>query len=126
MALPKSLRLHRSDAFSAVHRQGRRRRSDHLSVGVLPIRNSPEPHSSRFGITVSKKVSKRAVVRNRLKRQISAALQQLLPAIQNSYWVVVVVRPPAVECTYRQFLRELSQLLADLEVIDGDSRGRLL
>ena len=120
MALPKLLRLHRPQAFAKVHQQGRRCRSQHLNVGALAIKSLGEPTPSCFGITVSKKVSKHAVVRNRLKRQVSAAIQQLLPQMKANFWVVVVVRPSGVDCTYHQFLQELRQLLTELEVIHGD------
>jgi len=76
---------------------------------------------SRIGISISQKVSKRAVVRNRIKRQIKAAFRQLLPRIAPGWWLVVVVNPNAVQCEYEQFLRELEQLLTDAEVIDGHS-----
>jgi ribonuclease P protein component len=76
---------------------------------------------SRIGISVSQKVSKRAVIRNRIKRQIKAAFRQLLPRISPGWWLVVVVNPNAVQCEYEQFLRELEQLLTNAEVIDGHS-----
>jgi ribonuclease P protein component len=119
VALPRRHRLGHHRAFSAVHRRGKRCRSCHLTVGVLPS-GGGDSVPTQFGITVSQKVSKRAVVRNRVKRQISAAIQQLLPQIQPNYWVVIVVRPTAVECACGQFLQELKQLFTELEVIHGD------
>ena len=104
-----------------MHRQGQRQRSPHFTVIVLPRSIAGEDRVvSQFGVTISQKVSKRAVIRNRLKRQITAAIQQLLPQVASSHWVVIVVRPSAVECTYGQFLQELRQLFIDLEVIHGD------
>jgi ribonuclease P protein component len=72
------------------------------------------------GIAVSQKVDKRAVVRNRIKRQLRAAVQQLLPRIQPGWQIVIGVRPRATECEYQQFLQELEQLLADAEVLHGN------
>ncbi len=77
--------------------------------------------TSRFGIAVGLKVSKRAVVRNKIKRQLRAALQQLLPRIFPGWDLVVIVHPPAIQCDYRQFLRELEQLLIKAEVLNGHS-----
>lgn len=74
---------------------------------------------NRFGISVSQKVSKRAVIRNRIKRQIRAGLRQLLPQMSAGWDFVVIVHPQAVECDYWQFLRELEQLLIQAEVING-------
>lgn len=79
------------------------------------------PPETALGISISRKVSKRAVVRNRVKRQIRAALRALLPQIQPGWQVVIGVRPAATECEYADFLRELDYLLTKLGVIDGNS-----
>jgi ribonuclease P protein component len=81
---------------------------------------------SRFGISISKKVSKLAVVRNRLKRQVKAALRSLLPRLQPGWTVVIVVRSSLITCNYWQILRELEQLLRKAEVIRGDSGNSVL
>lgn len=83
----------------------------------LPIDEEKPP--TRIGISISQKVSKKAVVRNRIKRQIRAALRQLLPRLTPGWQLVIVVRPGAQECEYGQFLRELKQLLAEAEVLNG-------
>lgn len=75
---------------------------------------------AQIGISISLKVSKRAVVRNRIKRQIRAALRQLLPRLTAGWKLVIIVRPQAVECDYFQFLQELEQLLLDAEVLNGN------
>jgi len=71
----------------------------------------------QFGISISRKVSKRAVVRNRIKRRIKAILRQQLPNISESWQIVIVVRPAAVECSFDEFLRELEYLLKKLEIV---------
>jgi len=90
---------------------------------ILPQRTEPLPAPSPtcLGVSISQKVSKRAVVRNRLKRQIQAAFWQLLPSFPTGWKLVVVVHPQAIQCDYFQFLRELEQLLIDAEVLDGHS-----
>jgi ribonuclease P protein component len=125
--LPEHNRLRRSREFSQVYRQGRKAVSAHLVVRVwspppeasptaLPAPNLPAP---QMGIVVSLKVHKRAVVRNRLKRQVRAALRTLLPRIRPNLWVVINLRPEATQCEYAEFLRELEQLFTKLEVIHG-------
>ena len=84
---------------------------------LKPMKEGKPP--TRIGISISLKVSKKAVVRNRIKRQIRAILRQLLPQISPGWHLVVVVRPGASECDYAQFLRELKQLLAEAEVLHG-------
>ncbi|MBD2259790.1 ribonuclease P protein component [Pseudanabaena sp. FACHB-2040] len=128
MALPKQHRLRHSREFSAVYRHGSKAVSEHLVVRVLaqntaasPGLNEVKADPPKFGISISQKVSKRAVIRNRLKRQVRAAIRQLLPSIRCGLQIVVIVRPDSVECEYGEFLRELEQLLSKLEVIDGHS-----
>ncbi|MEG4283257.1 ribonuclease P protein component [Microcoleus sp. A006_D1] len=134
--LPPTNRLkHRKD-FSAVYRKGMRRNSAHFSLRALRKPKSVESSKpttvekslqpTRTGISISLKVSKRAVVRNRIKRQIRAALRQLLPRLKFGWDLVIVVRPIAQECNYAEILQELEQLLVEAEVLDGNSRGSIL
>ena len=46
---------------------------------------------SRFGLMVGLKVSKKAVVRNKLKRQIRSIISQELPLIKEGKDVVIIV-----------------------------------
>ena len=132
LALSKPNRLkHRKD-FNQVYQRGLRRNSANLTLralhcsrvlarkpcvaeGISELTLPP----AQIGISISLKVSKRAVVRNRIKRQIRAALRQLLPRLAAGWKLVVIVRPQAVECDYFQFLQELEQLLLDAEVLNG-------
>ena len=85
-----------------------------------------EKPPTRFGISISRKVTKKATSRNRIKRQIRSALRQLLPKIEPGWDCILSVKPSAVQCNYSQFLQELKQLLAKAEVLHGHSRGNLL
>lgn len=127
MALPKAHRLRRRRDFEVVYQRGLRRHGKHLTLRAM----RPAVHLSTksmqplpptlLGISVSTKVSKRAVVRNRIKRQLQAIFYQLMPQLAQGWQLIVVVKPEALACDYREFLQELKQLLADIEVFDGHS-----
>nr|WP_228048632.1 ribonuclease P protein component [Nodularia sp. LEGE 04288] len=132
--MPKANRLKSRKDFQAVFREGIRRHSSHFTLRALRPKGSKAPSldtatsekplsSTQFGVSISTKVSKRAVIRNRIKRQITAALHQLLPKLSPGWRVVVVVKPTAAEskCVSQQFLQELEQLLVKAEVFDGHS-----
>lgn len=138
MALPKVNRLSSRQHFRAVFREGIRLKSSHLTLRALKLKaglHSPDTLSqktqitaklpllpTRIGISISTKVSKRAVIRNRIKRQLQGAFLCLLPQVSLGWHLVVIVQPSAVqECGYQQFLQELEQLLAEAEVINGNS-----
>jgi ribonuclease P protein component len=140
VGLPQPNRLRHWRDFQAVYQNGIRRSGRFLVLRGLPQRSyapaapnqgrsrplSEGKPPTRIGISISQKVSKKAVVRNRIKRQIRAVLRQLLPRISPGWQLVVVVRPGAQECEYAQFLRELEQLLAQAEVLNGNERGNVL
>jgi len=62
-------RLKKPDQFKLVYKSKQWGASQHFSFNVLAL-NSKVQDQSRIGITVSKKVSKLAVSRNRIKRQV--------------------------------------------------------
>jgi ribonuclease P protein component len=147
VALPKAHRLKNRQDFAALFRKGMRCTTPHLTLRALrqsanlesrkqklsrssvaataaqgndvAINQSQLP--SRMGISISQKVSKRAVIRNRIKRQLKAAFRQLLPKVAPGWILVIVVKPEATKCDYHQFLQELEQLLVEAEVLNGYS-----
>jgi ribonuclease P protein component len=138
VALPKANRLKSRKDFQAVFREGIRRHSSHFTLRALrpqrsenissdaattKLTTNSKVVSTQIGISISTKVSKKAVVRNRIKRQMAAALYQLLPKLSPGWRLVFVVKPTAAEqeCGSQQFLQELEQLLAQAEVLNGHS-----
>ena len=123
MGLPKAQRLRHWRDFRTVYRQGIRQRSQHLTLVAL-LRTLGRGKSefdqlapTRFGISISQKVSKKAVVRNQLKRRIRGVIRELTPEIVPGWQVVIIVRPEATKCEYEHFLRELRQLLIKTKII---------
>jgi ribonuclease P protein component len=122
VSLPKPHRLSRRQDFQKVYQYGKRHQQVHLTLRNLrhlPNSTTENLPATRFGISVSKTVSKKAVIRNLLKRQVKAALRQMLPQITSGWLVVIGVRPSAQGCEYVEILRELEQLLASAGIIDG-------
>ncbi len=128
MSLPRCHRLRKRQDFSPVYQKGSRFSSPHLTLRALSAEKrglltnpsdlaTQELPPTQVGISISQKVSKRAVVRNRIKRQIKGAIRQLLPRFSLGWRVVIVVSPSAKECEYVHFLQELEQLLISAEVI---------
>ncbi|PSF35158.1 ribonuclease P protein component [Aphanothece hegewaldii CCALA 016] len=121
MGLPLIHRLKHRNDFKAVYEQGKRHATSHLVLIVLKDVSSHVMQLSptRFGISIGQKVSKKSVIRNRIKRQIRGAIRALLADIIPGWRVVVVVRPPAVECKYEHFLQEIKTLLTRAGLING-------
>lgn len=121
MGLPSKHRLKRRSDFRTVYQKGIRRSSRHLILKAFPLdtNSTRETTETKIGISISRKVSKKAVIRNRIKRQIRAVLCGLLPRISSPWLIVIIVKPEAKECKYEHFLRELEKLLIRAEIIHG-------
>ena len=89
-------RLTNSSQFDAVFKNGKVWATDVAVLRTMP--NGLE--FSRFGIIVSKKVGKKAVVRNRVKRLLREVVR--LTPIQPGWDVVIVARRQAAEAGYRE------------------------
>ncbi len=118
MGLPSGHRLKNWQDFQKVYRQGKRYQSHHLIIKVLSEKDD-QVVPTGFGISISKKVSKKAVTRNRLKRQIKAVIRTLLPTISPGWKIIIMVKPGTSQCEYEHFLRELKELLLKAEVLHG-------
>ena len=122
MGLPKAHRLRDRKDYRAVYEQGIRRYSPHLTLIALSPKENKDIAlipATTFGISISKKVSKKAVVRNRIKRQIKGVIRSYLQSVDPGWKVVIVVKPKAIECKYEHFLRELEELLKQTKIING-------
>ena len=67
---------------------------------------------SRFAVVTGVKVSKKAVVRNRLKRQVRAIVQEVLPRVTPGYDVLLFMKPTGAEKSFDELK---VQVLASLK-----------
>ncbi len=127
MSLQKKYRLKNWRNFKKVYEKGRFYRSDNLNLKALFDPQSDQKSNSSnqdlpptcLGISISKKVSKKAVERNRIKRLIKACFRELLPLINQGWKLIIIVRSTAIECEYEHFLRELKKLLIKAGIINN-------
>ena len=122
MGLPSIHRLKHWRDFRAVYQKGIRLHGSCLTLRALSIRPNEMQSPllpTQIGISISTKVSKKAVERNLIKRRIRGALQELLPEVNDGWQIVIVVKPQAIKCKYVDFLRELKQLLIQSNIING-------
>ena len=68
--LPKTNRLTKKKDFENVFKKGKGIKGDFLILRFVGNKTK----TCRFGIVVSKKISKKATVRNKIKRRIRAAI----------------------------------------------------
>ncbi len=121
MVLPESMRLKGYRCFDHLHRSGTRYHGSLMVLRVAKARpqllsNSPKKESAqpcRCAVTISNKVSKRAVVRNRLRRLLHDHLSERLASktdLSNS-WALLSLKPHSSEVETNPLLEECDRLL---------------
>jgi ribonuclease P protein component len=66
---------------------------------------------SRFAIVISKKVSKRAVDRNTIKRRVSEIIRLNMSSIKNGFDIMIFAKSGAVQIDYQKINQEIDFLL---------------
>lgn len=93
--LARRYRLRSSRDISRVFRRGQ-----YAVHGPFFIKSCPNYLSdTRIVIVVSKKVSKKAVVRNRIRRQVSGYFEGIWKTVMPGYDIVITVREDVSEHT---------------------------
>ena len=103
---PAAHRLLSAVDFGKVFKAGRRRSDASFTVISVP---GPGP-TARLGLAVSRKVSRSAVQRNRIKRVVRESFRQrsaALPAMD----IVVIARPGAAQCDNARLATSMDALL---------------
>lgn len=112
--LPAKHRLRQREDFAITHSQGDRHHGKLIKIKVLSL-PSLEPEL-KVGFVVSKKVHKKAVVRNRIKRQLRAIFRSFLtqlseqPLIAKIQIIVTVVSLDYIP-SYQELQADLINLL---------------
>jgi ribonuclease P protein component len=113
--LARENRLRKANDIARVYKKG----AYGGASGVLSVKAVASGRAqSRAVVVVGKKVSKRAVVRNRLRRRIAADLARRWATLRNGYDIVISVHTDVRESSTEALAAHLSLALARVGVID--------
>lgn len=111
--LNKKNRLTKDKDFERVFNNGR---AFHLKeLGIRCIENNMDV--CRFGFLVSTKISKSAVKRNKLKRQLSEIIRLNLDKIKPGYDCVVITRPGILDKNHEELETALKTIFKKLRML---------
>jgi len=86
--------------------------------GLLSVKATPNGHAeSRAAIVVSKKINKRAVVRNRIRRRLAAHLADMWGTVATGYDIVISVHVDIADHSTEQLVLQLGTALKRAKVI---------
>ncbi len=81
-------------------------------------------NANRLGIVVSKKVSKKAVVRNRLRRQIRELYKNNVSSIKQGYDMIITAKPLCAGEEYSVLEKSFRHVLSKQGLMPGSQRKR--
>ena len=111
LSIRREQRLRHKKDFQAVHQHNLSQAHPLLVLRIAP--NSLE--YSRFGFTVGRRVTRKAVVRNRVRRRIREAARHV--SVQAGWDLLFIARPGAADASFKA-LREA--------VLDVERRAKVL
>jgi ribonuclease P protein component len=127
VALKRALRLRKGSEFRRVGQQGRRVSSSLLILAWMPN----DVGSLRIGFVVSKRISKRAVDRNYIKRLLGEAIRDSLGVLPGGWDIVISARKDTLTADLPALAREIAALLrrarliaAPLDPLPDPARGQ--
>jgi len=129
--LTKDTSLTKVRDFNLILKYGRWSNGQFLDIKVLklatiinyfPKKEDPDKFKNqlKIAITVGLKISKRAVKRNRLKRQLREIVRLLIKEnkIKSGHYIMVIAKKGSLDRNYPQLSEELTLLLMRSKVLD--------
>ncbi len=117
--ITKSNRFHGYNSLNWVYRNGKTLRDPKLS---LKYSVNSKRKQFRTAVVVSRKISKSAVVRNRIRRRIYDIVRRTSDQISSSYDLVFTIHDvEVVNLTHQQLQDLIIDLLKRADVVDSES-----
>lgn len=110
--LPAKFRLSKKTDFNETKTKGKLFKSLNFSLIAY---NRKDKLNSKFGFIISKKISKRAVDRNRLKRILSEVVRNNLGEIKKGYNIVILAKQKMLKISKSEMEKEFLGLINKLQ-----------
>ncbi len=113
--LAKPQRFHGHNSLRFVYKNGSSARGEYTTTKII---NNPHRSTSRIAVVVSKKIDKRAVVRNQIRRRIYAVTRDIFSQITTPTDIVIIVNSPTIRALSPLELQQMIRgQLRQLDVI---------
>lgn len=111
--LSKENRLKKKKDFEKVFKQDKGFRQNFLFLKMI----ENDSNETRFGFIVSKKISNKAVVRNKVKRQLREIVRQKLGQIKKGFDVALVALPGIEEKDFEEIRESIDKLFKKAKIL---------
>ncbi|MCP6719293.1 MAG: ribonuclease P protein component [Patescibacteria group bacterium] len=108
-------RLRKKKDIEKVLRKGKSFKQDFLILKV----NRGELKQVRFGFVVSKKVSKKAVIRNKIKRRLREIMKSKIDELKKGLDIILIVLPKTETKDFLEIKEVVEKLLKKSKILNS-------
>ncbi len=101
--LSSKYRLKKKINFARIEIDGKMVQSRPFGMGIY---NRKDDEPSHFGFIISTKISKKAVIRNRIKRIMSEVIRINLDKLKNGYDILFLIKHQSAKITKEELEKE--------------------
>jgi ribonuclease P protein component len=112
--LARPLRLKKENDFRAIYRRGRAIKGDFIDLRFA--RNNTG--GCRFGFIVGLNVSKKATLRNKIRRRVNEATAGLVGRIKPGNDVLFVAKPKIAEQGQKEIKKDIENVIQKAQLLD--------
>ena len=121
MRLPRRLSMTRREEFAAVKKGGKSLATRNFVMATLP---HCDPELLKFGLITSRQASRKAVVRNRIRRHLRAILVKHGSKLESGRYLVMVARRKAAEACFQDLETDWLRLAQKLGILNENRPQR--
>ena len=111
--LPLENRLLLRRDFELIKKRGKKIQGELFGLLVLKTQND----YSRLGFILSTKLSKKAVKRNRAKRQLREAVREFLPKAKPGFDIIFLGKKGVLEADFKQIKRGVKEVFQQASLL---------
>jgi len=112
--LPNKYRLKNKKDFEKVFKKGKSFKEDFLILKIVPNNSN----QIRFGFIISQKISKKATLRNKLKRRISEILRLKIEKMKKGIDAILIALPGIEKKDFWEIEEIVKNLFKKAEVLN--------
>ncbi len=103
--LPKKNRITKEKDFQKIFKAGKKYNFPSFKLYIVVKKNNLK--EGRFAFIVSKKVSKKAVLRNKIKRRMRSIIQKYILSIKKGFDIIIIALPGIENNNFEDIEKEL-------------------
>lgn len=112
--LAKRFRLKKTNDFKAVYERGRLTRGDFIDLRF--VKNKAD--NCRFGFVVSLNISKKATVRNKIKRHLGEAAANFISQTKEAKDILFIAKPKIINKNQKEMIKDAENIIKKAKLLD--------